>query len=151
MAKKATMIVLLILLLGILSFFWLKRPIKLTKTTAEPKTEDFILQKAKDYWDAVRFEDWSMTYDFMCEDVKSLVSRDKYIQKNKEDEEERPFAKLTKIEFESSRIDGNNAYIRIIGYTMFYTEGLPDMTELKYENGKWCKTLTNDTKEWLAE
>ncbi|MBU1088508.1 hypothetical protein KKA02_01335 [Patescibacteria group bacterium] len=113
---------------------------------SEPKTEKFVKEKAEKYWDTISFKDHSAKYEFMCEEVKSSVSKEKYIQKYKEEDS----VPLEKVEILEVRIEDNIAYIKTVGYNFFYQDGMSGMTEMRYENDKWCKVLSEETIEWLS-
>lgn len=119
--------------------------------TAEPKTETFVKKFVNEHWEADVFDDFGAKYNFMCDDVKKIVAKEKYIAKYKADREERPLAKPNKVDVGEARIEGNIAVVRITAYTPFYTEGSSSISNLKYEGGKWCVMVKEDTKKWLAE
>lgn len=119
--------------------------------TAEPKTEAFVKELVNKHWEADVFDDFGAMYNFMCDDVKKIVAKENYIAKYKADREERPLAKPNKVDVGEVRIEGNTAVARITAYTTFYTEGSSSISNLKYEGGKWCVTVKEDTKKWLAE
>lgn len=119
--------------------------------TAESKTEAFVKKLANEYWEADVFSDFGARYKFMCDDVKKIVTKEKYIAKYKADLEERPLVKPEKVDIREVRIDDDTAIARVTVYTVFYTEGTSFTTELKYDNGKWCITVKEDTKKWLSE
>ena len=125
----------------------LSQPIK----KSEPKTETLASQRVADYWENTRFGDFGPNYDLMCDDVKQAVSKDVFVQKYKEDREENPLRKPEKVEVGNVRIEGDTAIARVTIFTLFYTEGSPGTTELKYENGKWCLMRKPETLKWLQE
>lgn len=152
-------IIAIIALLGILlSVFFLfidkktqvKEQIKQV-ITSEPKTEPFVKKLVNEYWEVDIFNDFGARYNLMCGDVKNIVTKEKYIAKYKADREERPLVKPEKVDIGEVRIDGDTAIARVTAYTVFYTEGTSFTTELKYDNGKWCITVKEDTKKWLSE
>lgn len=113
----------------------------------EPKTANYVKEKTGKYWDAVVYADYHAQYKFMCDEVTNFVSEDQYVQKYKDDEDSSSIA--TGYTTEDPEIDGDTARIRTKLMNPFFPEGKPAMTEMKYENGEWCKVLSQDTVLWL--
>lgn len=112
---------------------------------SEPKTANYIKEKAGKYWDAVIYGDHHAKYDFMCNEVTDFVSVDQYVQKYKEDDT----SITTDYALEDPVIDGDNVRIRTKLISLLYPEGSPGMTEMRYEDNGWCKVLSQDTVLWL--
>ncbi len=155
-------IVILLLVLGVGLYLYLPKQMKddndftgvvvvEEKDTFEPKTADFAQRRANEYWGNNVFDDFSANYDLMCEEIKTLVDKETFVQKYKEDREERPLAKPERVEIGETRLEEDTAIVRVAVFTLVYDKGTSSTTELLYENGRWCKLLKPSTIEWLTE
>jgi len=85
-------IVILLLVLGVGLYLYLPKQMKddndftgvvvvEEKDTFEPKTADFAQRRANEYWGNNVFDDFSANYDLMCEEIKTLVDKETFVQK----------------------------------------------------------------------
>lgn len=110
-----------------------------------PKTIKKAKAQAEKYWDAVIYKDYVEKYEFMCNEVTDYVSEEAYIQRHKNSDN----IGATDYELESAEMDGTVVRIRTKLFNLAYPDGAPGMTEMRYEDGAWCKVLEQDTIDWL--
>jgi hypothetical protein len=106
--------------------------------------EDTVKNIASAYWEAAKYNDHRVIYDFLSPDDKKLISKEDYIKKQSEED----FIVINNFTIESVYIEGNIATVRI---TIDANTGtFPGTTTFVLIDGKWYKMLSEENKRFLG-
>lgn len=110
----------------------------------EPKTEDFITQKTKDYWEAHKFKDYRVVYQILDNKTKAAINEEEFVKRQEYlDKNTLSGANpIQEIKIGQVTLLDDKAEVRVIINTMIMGE-YNDMTKFVYENGQWLKIFDN--------
>jgi uncharacterized protein (UPF0333 family) len=144
--------IILLIFLGI-GAYWYISSLKPTDTTAdslseaqptvkaEPKTQEFVTQRVKDFWEAAKFDDHRAKYRLLDNKLKSQLSEDEYIRRQEwlDQHDLSGVVDIQKVEVTNVTLLSDAAEVRT---TLTANTGeFSDITKLVYENGEWHKVF----------
>ena len=107
----------------------------------EPKTEEFVAKRAREYWEASKFKDYRGGYRLLDNKLRGSISEDEYIKRQEWLDENTltGVVETTEIKIGEVRLMESEAEVRT---TLVANTGeFSDITKLVYEDGVWHKVF----------